>query len=497
MPPTQPETGALSEFLRRRGDLIKQLVSGSSWSLAAGLIALFFGLLSVVLVARVLGVEVYGELGMLQSTVGMLAILATFGLNLTLTKHIAEFAATDKERAGRIYGVTCLFALLSGSILCLLTWAFAEYFAVSILDASHLALPLLLFAPVLVLDAWQAAQLGTLAGLQLFKNVALIEILRAAAQCTVVVACAFQWGLVGAVAGLLITRVIVSIASTRSVHIAMTERGIAGNYRDCLQEAAILRDFSLPAALSGLAVAPVMWLCNAMLVRQSGGFAALGVYNAANQVVTAITVLGESVSKPLLPMLVAHSGRGNFMRMVNILLPWAVGACLSVPLLLFPETVGLVFGSGYAGPVFEHTLAVVLIVVCLQLYMRAIGREVVARGMVWFNFWSNTFWAIVVLGIAAFLVEYGALGLALSYLFGYAVNLVVFIPFYRRHGLVPREALFSVWPLLLWTILLISAASGLLIESILVQFLVMLVALALMLFAIWKMTGFSTRITNV
>ena len=48
-------------------------------------------LIATVFVARILGKIVYGEFGMIQSTVGMFGVFAGFGMGLTATKHVAEF----------------------------------------------------------------------------------------------------------------------------------------------------------------------------------------------------------------------------------------------------------------------------------------------------------------------------------------------------------------------------------------------------------------------
>lgn len=48
-------------------------------------------LVVTVTVARLLGNAVCGELGIIQSTVGMFGVFAGFGLRVTATKHVAEF----------------------------------------------------------------------------------------------------------------------------------------------------------------------------------------------------------------------------------------------------------------------------------------------------------------------------------------------------------------------------------------------------------------------
>ena len=74
-------------------------------------------LAATVLVARMLGKTVYGELGMIQSTVGMFGVFAGFGLGLTATKHVAEFRQSDPDRAGRIINLSCLVAVFTGGLM--------------------------------------------------------------------------------------------------------------------------------------------------------------------------------------------------------------------------------------------------------------------------------------------------------------------------------------------------------------------------------------------
>ena len=59
-------------------------------------------LIASMVVARILGKNEFGELGMIQSTVGMLGVFAGFGLGLTATKHVAELKHSNPERTGRI-----------------------------------------------------------------------------------------------------------------------------------------------------------------------------------------------------------------------------------------------------------------------------------------------------------------------------------------------------------------------------------------------------------
>jgi hypothetical protein len=64
----------------------------------------FCTLLTVIATARLLGASAFGELGMVLLTVSLCSTLATFGLDVTATKYVAECRRSDPERAGSLIG---------------------------------------------------------------------------------------------------------------------------------------------------------------------------------------------------------------------------------------------------------------------------------------------------------------------------------------------------------------------------------------------------------
>src|SRR6516165_235420 len=85
-----------------------RLARGAVWSFVGAVVSRGCGLLSSILVARMLGKTGFGELGILQSSVGLFATFAGFGLGLTSTKYVAEFRLKDPARAGRVIGVSSI-----------------------------------------------------------------------------------------------------------------------------------------------------------------------------------------------------------------------------------------------------------------------------------------------------------------------------------------------------------------------------------------------------
>jgi O-antigen/teichoic acid export membrane protein len=172
---------ACPEFLRGYWDRIEssplglRLAKGAFWSLAGALISRGLALLASIIVARILGKEGFGELGIIQSTVGMFGVFAGFGLGMTATKYVAEFRTKNPERAGRVIALSNIVAIVSGGVMSLILVFLAPWLARSTLAAPHLTLFLQIAAGLLFLSALNGAQIGTLAGFEAFRTIAKVN----------------------------------------------------------------------------------------------------------------------------------------------------------------------------------------------------------------------------------------------------------------------------------------------------------------------------------
>ena len=82
--------------------IAKRLARGSLWSLFGSATARILVLVAMILVARVLGQVSFGELGLIQSTLGMAGLMAGVGLGETATRVAAKSANSDPLRASRV-----------------------------------------------------------------------------------------------------------------------------------------------------------------------------------------------------------------------------------------------------------------------------------------------------------------------------------------------------------------------------------------------------------
>lgn len=108
---------------------------GSFWLLLGASASRILALISSIMVARLLGKEVFGELGVIQSTVGMFAVFAGLGMGMTATKYIADYRHSQPTRVGHIIALTSTVSLCASFLISLLIIFIAPWLAQNILGA--------------------------------------------------------------------------------------------------------------------------------------------------------------------------------------------------------------------------------------------------------------------------------------------------------------------------------------------------------------------------
>ena len=404
-----------------------RLARGMFWSLAGALISRGLMLVAGIVVARLLGKAGYGELGIIQSTIGMFGVFAGFGLGLTATKHVAEFRQSDPDRAGRIIGLSSLFATGTGGLMSLGLFIFAPWLAEHTLNAPHLAGVLRIGALILFVSALNGAQTGALSGFEAFKTIAYVNLFVGLLSFPILIAGAYLGGLTGAIWAMAINLCfnwvfnrLALVRETRRYRVPFT-------FRNCGAEWPILWKFSLPAAMAGSLVGPVNWICNALLVNQPDGYGEMGIYNAANQWYAMLMFLPGLLGGVVLPVLSERLGRNDTNQSTKTMfLAIKVNALFVAPLVLIagvasPYIMSL-YGKGFTNGWL--TLVVVLITASLVSINAPVGQIIAASGRMWVGFLMNLGWAFVFIFLTYSFLEMGALGIASARLGAYLLHTI-------------------------------------------------------------------------
>ncbi len=422
------------------GSIRQRFALGTFWSLTGTLASQGFQLIAAILAARILGKAVYGELGIIQSTVGMFGAFAGLALGLTATKNIAEFRKQDPGRAGRILGLTIVVGLISGASLGIILFAFASPFATYLLNATRLAGGLRIAALLVFFNTLNGVQIAALSGFERFADVAKVSAVRGLTSLPAIVAGAWIWGLPGAVWGLVAVAVATWVASEVLLRRECAAAGVRVQITQHRAELPLLWTFSLPAVLSSVISFPVLWLGNTLLVNRPDGYAEMGIFNAAWQLRNVIIFFPNILNQVLFPILSnIYSSRAQARRLflAAIGIASGVGMAAALPLIVFSPAVMRAFGKGFEGS------WLVLILVALSAVLTAcasvVGVVIWSSGRMWTAFLLNGIWALVFIVTAIALLRYGALGLALAYLVSYSIHLIVSLAYVFNRTLLWRD----------------------------------------------------------
>lgn len=400
---------------------------GACWSIAGAVVSRGLMLLASILVARLLGQTGFGEFGMIRSTVGMFVVFAGFGLGMTATKHIAEYFRQDPGKAGRIWAISELFTLAAGTVAAAAVLVAAPWLAGETLNAPHLAPEVRIGALILLVNAVNGAQTGALSGFEAFRTVAKINVWVGLASFPLLVGGAYWGGVRGAVWALLLNMLLNWLLNHLALRRLAARHAVPFAVRECARELPILWRFSLPAALSGFMVSPVLWGCNALLVQSPGGYGEMAIFEAANQWRIAALFLPGMVGQVMLPILSSLSGGDvlakhwqavKYHMLLNAVLVLLAAAVIALAAAWIMRG----YGEGFAqGRWVLIVLAVSAIPVAVS---QVVGQAMASLGKMWAAFAINLLWAVTLLGSSVWLLSrgYGALGLAVSYLLAYLLH---------------------------------------------------------------------------
>jgi len=424
------------QTLLPKGSLRARFASGAFWSLAGAVIARGLNFIAFIIAARLLRETGFGELGMIQSTVGMFGAFAGFGLGLTATRYLAEFREKDPAKAGRILALSSLVAFFSGSIISLILIFFASPLATKTIAAPHLDKLLRIGAGLLFFGALNGAQTGALAGFEAFKTLARVNVLAGILSFPVMILGVWFWGLEGAVWGLTVSMGVNWLLNYLALKMECSKASVPYVFAGCWVEWPVLWKFSLPAFLSNVMVGPVIWAANSILVNQPDGYLELGLLSAANQVRYLILFVPMVAFRALLPILSSELNKderfevSSKIHILNVYSTWYLATAAAACLLYFIEPILSLYGKGF----LSGNLALVLILCSIPIlsYKHGIARLVQAKSLMWYGFASNLLWSGLLLSGTVWLAKYGAAGLGGAYLLAYFFNSIIVVPIYFR-----------------------------------------------------------------
>lgn len=402
-----------------------RLAKGAFWSMIGALISRGLMLVASITVARILGKLGFGELGMVQSTIGMFSAFAGFGLGITATKYVAEYRKTDPAKAGQIIGLSGIVAIITGGLMAISLLVIAPWLAIHTLNLPQLGGVLRLGAIILFFGALNGAQTGALAGFEAFKTIAQVNLFVGLISFPILICGAYFGGLTGTVwalaTNLFFNWLLNHLALRKEAH----RYAVPFTLRNCSYAFPILWKYSLPAFLGAAMVGPMNWACNALLVNRPNGYEEMGILNASYQWDAILLFLPGLLGQVMLPVISERFGQNETKQvMKTMILSVKTNALLVIPFVFLvcfisPFIMGL-YGDGFKSGWL--TLNIILVSTSLLAIQIPIGQIIAASGKMWVAFTMNMGWAIAFFLGTLFFINQGSRGLAIARAIAYAFH---------------------------------------------------------------------------
>jgi len=393
--------------------MLRRLLHGFAWTMVGSVVARSGAFVGMFLAARALGKSDFGRLGAILNTVGLLGVIAGFGLGLTATTWVSRLRQVDPARAGRLAGALLWAGGSAGIVLAIVLAGTAWWFAGTVFEDPTLTLPLALSSALVPLNVLFGIQSGVITGCGNFSRLAKVNIVAGIAALPAVWLGAIWYGLVGAVVGLVLAQAIVLAWSSRVVGLTMAQAGLRIDGRQWWREWHLIVGFSMPTALASVMVIPVNWLSSAWLVR-TADFAELGMFNAGNTWRMLIIFIPLQFVTASLPTLADARGRGDrrtFNRTCAIALAVSGGVAVAIAgvVAIGADTMLALFGDEFAG---GSAVLIVLAWSALPMALNNVmGAAITGAGLPWRNAAATGVYALAALGALIF-IPASALGLA-------------------------------------------------------------------------------------
>jgi O-antigen/teichoic acid export membrane protein len=427
----------------------------------------FLGNLAII---RLLGLDLLGELGLIENWLNVAMMFAVFGVDAAVTKYVSHHLESEPEQVGEVAATAlalgAISSILVGGILFVVLmvpqlpgWALRQEAGAG--PTVEVLTQYAVMFPVLI-ALFTAKQLivSVFYGLQTFQVFVWANLVIGAISFPVSYLLVRWQGLLGALEVRAVLAAVEVLLLVFPLRRALRRLGAKLSLESFRLNSRRLLAFGLPTFVGQLVANPVQPLMLSVLAAQPGGIAQVGLITTAQRLSSLASFVPGSMAATVMPVLSTEVGRGDMRRfrdgiLVALRMLWL--STLPVVLLLMaacPTLLGVLYGPEYVAA-WAVTLVFLMIAMLVGVNQSA-DRALAAANRMWLSTANNLSWALMFIPLALVLVPRGlALGYALAFFTSFALYVVIQLGWLRR---LFRVQLVPLLPLLAFSVLGIAAA---------------------------------------
>lgn len=338
-----------------------KLFRDASWAVVGNGMANALLLIAGIIIARMLGRDMYGQYGYVKTTMLTVSGVVTFGLGITSTRYVARMIESDpdhiKELIRDAQRITIAFSGTLGTILFITAPWVAKY-----LDGIEFSSALRMLACLIVIRAIITTQNGILSGLKKFDSVARNNIASGLLMIVTCVPLTYIFNLNGALVALLLSQVTNCMLNYFSIR---EQTKAYHNYIAKNKYIKELLKFSFPVALQDFSYT-LFGILEISLLAKLSTIGEVGLYTASAQWNAVVLMIPSLLGNIILSYLSGtaesdnkHNHIFNMMLMANFI-------CTIIPFFIVVVASDIIV-SMY-GPSFAAMKGVLIILVISAIF---------------------------------------------------------------------------------------------------------------------------------
>lgn len=361
------------------------LFKDSFWAVFGNGLGYFLLLFAGIIIARFLGKDIYGEYGVVKTTMFHIASFATLGLGFTATRFVAKYKDTDERLLkGSIHSSLAITAITSIS-LCLLLFVFAVPLA-NYLEEPSLATPFRFLGVIIIAKALSTTSGAVLGGTKNFKAVGINNIISGVCMLVLGVGFTFLWGLNGSLIALFSSQLVLCLLNLIIINKNTLSKLCQIEKKD--NTVTILR-FSFPVALQELSYTISQWGVILILTKYCS-LGEVGLYTAAAQWNAIILFMPSLLSNVVLSYLSGSETAKQQKKLLKLMLLVNFIATLIpfIVVFVFSGFITSFYGATFAG--MKDVMNILVFSTIFDCMSKVFQSNMISEGKNWMLFTFRT-----------------------------------------------------------------------------------------------------------
>lgn len=332
-----------------------------------------FGMVTTVLLARVLGVANFGVYSAITNTASSAYGMVRLGVDASIHVHTAEAdqGEDSRQNKGDMLGAGLLLLVVSGVLGAAACVLLSDWLATTVYGQPELARWMVFAAGLVLLQCLSQFCFTALAGLHQFVVYSRVMVVSAVLTTLAVSVGAYSHGISGALAGMLGVQGVTVFLLARSARGALHADGIILRYGAVKQWGPRHLRLGFPFYAAGLLAVPAGLYLQGMLSRYAG-LEALGELRAITAMLALISFIPTAASAAMVSLLTrsSTSDYASFIQqsLIHIKYIWIFAALSGLGVyLILPMTINLLFGETYMGAVAPASFAILSTIIACVL----------------------------------------------------------------------------------------------------------------------------------